>query len=457
MTPAELRARIDTIVILMMENRSFDHMLGHLSLPQFGNRADVAGLDDLANPDYVNRRGNGQAVHPFAAKDDGPLISDLPHERSFIAEQLAFAPAAGGFVMNGFVTAWERYQATTGVLDPPPMRILTPQQLPVTGFLADQYLVCNNWHAPLPASTQPNRLMALSGDSLRDRTEGGLIGKQDLVFDWLDRHEIRWRVYSSGLSFFFLMPHLWDDMLDPDRFRSIARLAHDFQNEADFPQVIFVEPDFDDSPIHLSGHANDNHPPMPVSFGEVFLKTVHDSLAAKPSKRWDKTLMVLTYDEHGGFFDHVSPPAVPYAPPPGAQFTEGFTSLGVRVPAILVSPYAPARPAANALLDHTSILQMLADRFDPDGVYSASVEKRRKSGPGLASVTDVLSATPRADRPRMPDLLIPVQAELADVRRSLTPSQTAFAQGIDGFATAHGAKALDRYPQIAHWLATRKP
>jgi phospholipase C len=299
--------------------------------------------------------------------------------------------------------------------------------------------------------------MALSGYSLRDRTEGGLIDRQDLFFDWLDRRKIRWRVYSSGLSFFFLMPQLWDSLLDPDRFRSIARLAHDFQNEADFPSVIFVEPDFDDSPIHLSGHANDNHPPSPVSFGEVFIKTVYDSLAAKPSKRWDRTLMVLTYDEHGGFFDHVAPPAVPFAPPPGAKFTEGFTSLGVRVPAILVSPFAPARPAANALLDHTSILQMLGERFDADGVYSDAVEARRRSGPGLASVTDVLSATPRADRPRMPDVNIFVQAELADVRRSLTPNQTAFARGLEGFATAHGARALDRYPQIAHWLATRKP
>jgi phospholipase C len=453
MTPAELRAQIDTIVILMMENRSFDHMLGHLRLPGHGGRQDILGLTNLLNPDYVNARKNTQAVRPFVPDDDAPLTTDLPHERDFIAEQLAHSDAAGKYLMNGFVTAYERYVNTSGVADASPMRILTQQHLPVTSFLADNYLVCNRWHAPLPASTQPNRLMALGGDTLRDTTHAGLIAKQTLMLDWLTALGYRWRVYSAGLSFLFLMPHMWDDLLVDDKFRNVSRLAHDFATDANFPQVILVEPDYDDSPIHLSGHANDNHPPLPVSFGEIFIKTVYDSLTAGSPARWARTLMILTYDEHGGFFDHVPPPRIPYAPPPGANYTKGFDSLGVRVPSILISPYTSARSTTNALLDHTSILQLLGERFAPDGTYSAGVSARRASG--IASVTEALAAAARPDVPKIPDVSLSVTTKLTDVKQVETQSQEGFATALEGFAQKHGPKAGQVYPQIPHWLATR--
>src|SRR5580692_2718335 len=157
MTPAELRSRIDTIVIVLMENRSFDHMLGYLKLPNFGNRADVDGLDALDNPDYANDSHNAREFAPFIARDDQPLTTDLPHERDAVAAQLARA-SNGQYTMTGFVRAHEDFAGTSGVLDPPPMRIMTPPFIPVTAFFADQYVVCDRWFAPLPASTQPNRL-----------------------------------------------------------------------------------------------------------------------------------------------------------------------------------------------------------------------------------------------------------------------------------------------------------
>jgi phospholipase C len=454
-TPAELRARIDTFVILMMENRSFDHMLGYLSLPAFGARGDVDGVTALDNPDYANPRLNGRIAYPFIAPGDDALTNDLPHERQEVAVQLAHAGAAGGYVMNGFVKMYETYTATTGIIDPPPMRIMTPPLIPVTSFLADEYLVCDRWHAPLPTSTHPNRLMALSGYSSIDKT-GGLLPDQDLVFDWLDRHDIRWRVYSAGLSMFMAIPKMWPWLLT-DRFRSASRLAYDVQHEsnATFPQVIIVEPDYHDAPVHLSGHGNDNHPPLPVSFGEIFVKAVYEALTSNPA-RWAKTLLALHYDEHGGFFDHVPPLRVPAAPPPGATYEMGpFTSTGPRVPALLISPYAPRRTAAHGFFDHTSVLQMFADRFDTSGApYSEFVEARRQAPDPIGSVTEALAPEARSDIPRIPDAPITGAAALASVRPPQTHGQRSFAAAASAFAAARGQDALQKYPEIAHWLAT---
>ena len=457
MTPAELRSRIDTFVLLTLENRSFDHLLGYLSLPAFGGRTDVDGLTALDNPDYANPRANARIAYPFIAPNDDPFLSDLPHERQEIADQLAWAPAAGSWVMNGFVKSYEAYTATTGLPDPPPLRVMTPALIPVTSFLADEYVVCDHWHAPLPTSTHPNRLMGLSGTSMIDRTPGGLLPDQELMFDWLDRRDVRWRVYSSGLSLFMLTPRMWPWLLT-DRFRPLSRLAYDVQHEssASFPQVLVIEPDYYDSPIHLSGHANDNHPPLPVSFGEILVKTVYEALTSNP-ERWAKTLLTLNYDEHGGFFDHVPPLRVPLAPPAGATFTMGpFVSTGPRVPALLISPYAPRRTAAHGFYDHTSALQMLADRFDDSGApYSAAVEARRQAADSIGSVTEALSPTARADVPRIAHDPIVGAAPLVSVRQPQTDGQKAFAAATSAFAGARGQDALQKFPQIAHWLATR--
>jgi len=455
MTPAELRARIDTFVFLMLENRSFDHLLGYLRLPGFGGRTDVEGLTALDNPDYANPRANGRIAFPFIAPDDAPFPGDLPHDRQEVANQMAFAGAAGGYVMNGFVQSYELYSATTGLPNPPPMRVMTPPLIPVTSFLADQYVVCDHWHAPLPTSTHPNRLMAVSGTSMIDRTPGGLLPDQDLVFDWLDRRNVRWRVYSAGLSFFMLMPKMWPWLLT-DRFRSVSRLAYDVQHESTetFPHVIFVEPDYHDSPVHLSGHGNDNHPPLPLSFGEVFVKAVYQALTSNPA-RWAKTVFALCYDEHGGFFDHVPPLRVPMEAPAGATFAAGpFTSTGPRVPALLMSPYAPRRTVAHGLYDHTSLLQMLADRFDNSGApYSAHVEERRQAADPIGSVTEALSPDPRADIPRIPDAPLAGTAPLVSVRAPGTDSQRSFATAATAFVGARGQDALQKYPQIAQFLA----
>ena len=447
----ELRQRVDTIVIVLMENRSFDHILGTMCLSQFGGRSDLDGVKSLVDPNNANPSSNGTLAFPFIMKD-GPLTNDLPHERDFVAMQLASSAITGGPTMTGFVKAYEKATGTSGVNDPPPMGLLTPPDLPATGFLAREYAVCDRWFAPLPASTQPNRLMALSGYSERDFTISGLLPNQDTLFDWLDRHQVPWRVYSAGISFFALMPKLWPELLT-DKFRRLSALSFDFQHEPanEQPHVIVIEPDYDDSPVHLSGHSCDNHPPLPMAFGEAFVRQVYEALTSNPG-RWQRTVMLLTYDEHGGFRDHVPPLPVTSPPPPGVSYPE-FTTTGVRVPAVIVSPLVKRGSAKHTPLDHTSILALLAERFgQPGETYSNPVAARAAAG--IKSVAEALdSGPPRSDIPQMPATPIAAAAQLTTWADPKNAMSNTFAAAIEGFAQAHGQDALKKFPEIAHWLA----
>jgi phospholipase C len=298
--------------------------------------------------------------------------------------------------------------------------------------------------------------MAMSGFTMLEHTKNGLLPDQDMVFDWLLRRGIRWRVYSAGLSFFTLMPKMWPRLVDRAHFRRFGELARDVMREdaSTFPSVILVEPDYDDSPVHLSGHACDNHAPLAVAFGEHFLCQVYDALAANPA-RWGRTLLIVTYDEHGGFFDHVKPLSVPAPVPPGASYTAPFATTGVRVPGIVVSPHVARGSVYHEPLDHTSILQLIAERFGAPGeAYSDAVEARRKAG--IRSVSAMLDASaPRDALPDSPDVAVPATVSLETTRAPVTAAKQGFADAVEAFAEKHGDEAFGAFPEIAHWLATR--
>jgi phospholipase C len=449
LTPRDLAKLVDTIVVVMMENRSFDHMLGHLRLSMFGNRPEIEGLVSLNEPEYANLY-HGQAYWPFRMEPGQPLPSDLPHERAFVHQQLAHSDTAGGHTMRGFVEAYYSYTPVNRTSKPEPMGFFAPPEVPVTHFLAQNFAVCNKWFSPLPASTQPNRLVALSGYSSIDVTRSALLPDQPLVFQWLTKHKVRWRVYHAGLSFMMLFRSMWDELVGP-HFSSLAALARDFQREADktFPQVIFVEPDYSDSPVHLASHPNDNHPPLPVGFGEDFVRSVYQ--AVSQSKRWQKTVMIVTYDEHGGFFDHVPPLPIPARGPTNEYLP--FDSTGVRVPAIVMSPLVDQGAVHDGNLDHTSLLQFLAERFAPkENGYSSEVNARRDGKPAIGSVSAVLTRKgPRPFVPPAPSTSIRAVAELAGVKDSVTPNQQAFAVAIEGLLDNKPEAALAKYPEMAHW------
>ncbi len=160
---------IDTIVIVMLENRSFDHMLGHLSLPKHANGSTVEGLKaPLKRVEYENLHG-GEPFYPFEMRD-GALASDLPHERSEVESTLGLSAVTGRFSMSGFVSAYFAKTPVNRTTKPDPMGFLTAVDVPITRFFADNYCVCDHWFAPLPTSTQPNRIMALTGTTRIDHT-----------------------------------------------------------------------------------------------------------------------------------------------------------------------------------------------------------------------------------------------------------------------------------------------
>ena len=448
-------SKVETIVFLMFENRSFDHMLGHLSLPNFGNRTDVEGLTEpLERPEYENRF-QGDAYYPFVL-DDGVLSTDLPHGRGEVAKQLAHNAVTGAHEMSGFVRAYFESVANQQLDDttkPDPMGFFTPAAVPITNFLANEFALCDHWFASLPTSTQPNRVMSLCGSTRIDETHGLFPPRDAMVLDWLEQHGIRWRVYHCGISFFALLGR--GEIFGPN-FRGIDRLAPDVAHEkvGDFPQVIFVEPSYGDAP-HLGGDVpNDNHAPLAVAPGEALLRRVYQALTTNPA-RWQRTVFVVTYDEHGGFFDHVPPPLIPYVPASNATFKTPFTSLGVRVPGLVISPLVQRRTVYKGILDHTSFLQLLAERFTPGTPFSERVDQRRKAG--VASVSAVLNVdSPRSQIPAAPNAPLSVTVTLsAPEPQAPTALQQAFEDTARRMVADYPRQTAQQYPEISHWVLTQ--
>src|SRR6266446_4885086 len=181
---------IKTIVVVMMENRSFDNLLGYLSLAPY-NRLKVEGLSaDPAWLDKVASVYNGTKYRPFLLTDPYDAIdADPPHERDQIAIQMGTA-TGGKFPMNGFVTNYASAKGAkppTAGSQPPVMGYFSADQAPVTNFFAQNFTICDHWFSSLPAGTQPNRLMAMAGEShIHHNVSDPLdFPNQHLVYDWL--------------------------------------------------------------------------------------------------------------------------------------------------------------------------------------------------------------------------------------------------------------------------------
>src|ERR1700719_2609587 len=312
-------SRVQTVVIAMLENRSFDHMLGHLGLPDSGYplAGRIEGIQH-AQVYYAHDTYQPRAI------TSASITPDPPHEREDIDTQIN--SIAGP--MHGFVQSYRNANPALSNADVGRvMEYCNKGYLYSTEFLARNFSVCDNWFAPLPASTLPNRLMAMSGYALVDHTPSGYFqiaqnlfnnNPDDLVYDWLTSRGISWRVYLGGYSFFFMqMPRVLklyeDDVPYQNLFRPIDRLIDDFKN-GDVPQVVFIEPLYQDDYRRGTAAASDDHPPASLYGGQRHLKIVYDALVAGDT--WNNLVAFITYDEHGSFVDHVRPPAIPTAPPP---------------------------------------------------------------------------------------------------------------------------------------------
>ncbi len=385
---------IETIVLVMLENRSFDHAVGYLSTAAADPPLPIEGLRD--QPAWLDARANlcaGKCYPIHAIGPDIQQMEDPPHDHAAIARQIGSSSEPGRSAqMDGFVASYMTRQ-------PPPvdpsvvMGHYTKTAVPMFDFFARNFAVCDHWFAALPTGTQPNRLMAMSGGSSILDNAAVFLPDQALAYDWLTAHRVSWCAYQWGdfFPFFSLMPRWLPEMVTSlafsgtgprGRFRRYAHFRDHWAGTGAMPSVIFIEPEYTDGPHSAP---NDDHPPTGIARGQDFLRDLYATLVSNPA-RWRNTMMIVSYDEHGGFYDHVPPLSI------GAS-VGGFplATTGVRVPAFVVSPHvAPGVPFSDAL-DHTSFLQLLADRFNPGKGYTADVSARQ---PQLGRLSTVLTQVP---------------------------------------------------------------
>jgi phospholipase C len=406
---------IETIVVVILENRSFDHVLGYRSLTAAGAQTNGLRNDAAWRAKYANPfKGAFHESHPI---DLSLHWTDDPSHTSVSIHHQIETPAQGAARMGGFVESFVTYAKHPPTDPSAVMGYYDRSTVPVFEFFADNYAVCDNWFAALPAGTQPNRLMAMSGESLILENRGLFLPKQRLVYDWLTDHKIDWCAYQWGdfFPFFSLseqhLPEiLFSLTLKPAHgpFRRYSHFKTSWRSNQPMPSVIFIEPEYGDGP-----HKDpcDDHPPISLAKGQVFLADVYQTLISN-ADRWANTMMVITYDEHGGFFDHVEPLPIP-AQAGGAQ----VATTGVRVPGFVISPHVAPGSVFKGELDHTSILQLLDDRFSPGEGYSVAVNERQKHLNRLLNTLEPPSASPRA--PTIPNSVL--QSLKATAQRAPVP------------------------------------
>lgn len=348
---------IKHVVLLMLENRSFDHMLGCL-------QAELPGLDGVISPSgpRVNEDANGNAFEQ-AAGAGREIKPDPMHETPNVLAQLANDN-------RGFVRDYKDHYGAdvSGDHCQQIMAFHDRDTLPAAHQLARHFTVCDQWFCPVPGPTWTNRLFALSGTSLgRVHMPKGLFDlnlhryQQDTIFDRLRAKKRRYRIYVGDFPLALLFEH--ERRFAAGRhYADIGRFDRDAENAATFPEFAFIEPRY------LWPGVDDDHPPHDVLKGQRLIADVYNALRRNEAL-WQSTLLIVTYDEHGGFYDHVVPPA---AVPPDTHVQEyTFDRYGVRVPALLISPWVDP-VVCKTRFDHTSVLRYLIDKWGLDRLTARS-------------------------------------------------------------------------------------
>ncbi len=388
-----LLANIDHIVVLMMENRSFDHMLGYLS--KHGGRHDVDGL----RGGETNSDGKGHQYESLPLS--GTRFEEDPdHSYQPVLDQISDK-------MGGFVTSFiHKYPDTDK-----PGKIMgyhTAEHVPVYDAMAREFLICDRWFAAHPGPTFCNRFYTLTGrlnrnsdnSKQRDNPSGNDFAPvaTKTIFDHLNDHGVSWHYYETSV----------ENSGDKDPYcflRMFARYTTDFNNyivdlrdpvkgflasaqAGTLPSVSFIDPDFIDVPP-----GNDDAPPGDIASGQHLIGQIVNAVVNSP--KWDKTLLLITYDEHGGFYDHVNPLDLSFRDK--AKPVSGIDHYGVRVPTFVVSPWVAQGQVSKVVFDHTSIAKTIAKRF-----MSANPPDMGERVAAANDLSMVLSSTARQDRPSIP-------------------------------------------------------
>lgn len=385
------------IVVLMMENRSFDHMLGAL----MQTNSKINGLSgNETNPD-----SNGQAVtvQPLAAYQ-GQLDPDPDHH--FPGVNLQLFEGTGGPPdppsMNGFIKSYFEQRRDVNHSHKI-MYYFPPERIPILTGLARNYAVFNGWFSSIPGPTLCNRAFAHYGTSF------GEVGMNlfYLKVPFLSIYERMLKAGRTAKLYYFDQQSSSLEVVNllknqPKLFGLYRDFISDCKNNR-LPDYSFVEPNYSDHEDAGGGEmlASDQHPDHHILAGEAFIGSVYNALRKNPNL-WSSTLLLVTYDEHGGIYDHVPPPAcIPDGFEASAEATGTgvpfkFDRLGVRVPAVAISPWiekgivvpGPEDPVNGRVFEHASIPNTVMKAFDM--IDDNRSEREKKSETFLDLLTDTM-------------------------------------------------------------------
>jgi phospholipase C len=417
---------IEHVVVLCLENRSFDHMLGFLQHPS----NDFNGL--LNGGPYSNKGWDGNSRVPVTPKAKRVLPFGPDHSHDAVMEQLKVTGRGADrhATNDGFVTSYERKarglapaqlggmlgpvlnlmqqrkQATAATAEgrgPLVMLCQDPAQVPVLSKLALEFAVCDQWFCSVPGETWPNRnfLHAATSDGETDIEIRAYADRT--IFELLEDEGATWRIYYDDTPQVWAFPALWDTPARHSNWYPTQRFAEHVA-AGDLPSYSFIEPNHR-PPLHTLDHSplfngspdvsDSQHPENNLvsnkaydafndakdtdfARGEGLIATIYEALRANP-ELFASTLLLITYDEHGGLYDHVPPPRGVPAPGdgrgPGANVLHAiwhrkaksfdFKMLGARVPAVLISPLIDAGTLDHRVHDHASVPSTLRALFAP--------------------------------------------------------------------------------------------
>lgn len=403
---------IQHVVVLMLENRSFDHMVGFMQSASYAidgltgnewNPRDPAHIDPSqevkvsSDAGYILSYDPGHAYHDVNIQlfdnPNGPPPSSLPNA--------------------GFILSYSQQSHVTPPIADTIMKCMSPTTVPILTTLASEFALCDAWYSSVPAQTWPNRFFVHAATS-KGYLDNNQFRNYDMptIFENLAANGQTWRDYYHDFSQTWALQRLQTDA-NKMNFYSFGQFKDDAKNGA-LPNYSFIEPKY----FSLFGEANDQHPPHDIRAGEALIADIYNSLRNSPA--WEQTLLVIVYDEHGGTYDHVTPPA---ATPPDSNTSQfAFDRYGVRVPAVLVSPYIPKGTIDHRTFDHTSIAATLKQIFGLPA-FLTNRDAAAQTFSDIASLSAPRTDVPQSLSASVPASLVqpapaPSSADIAALHRS---------------------------------------
>jgi phospholipase C len=423
---------LEHLIVVSLENRSFDQLLGALGSDAAwlathpGERINGVG----AGYENVDQAGAIHRTNPFPSPHARKHVwtPDAPHGADMVRLQIITPqPNNPGSEMGGFVQAFERRHP--GVANPGDIMLhYTRGDVPIAYHFADHFAVCDNWFAAVAGDTFPNRMYAIAGDCGGIETTDFNFrflheGKLTTVFEEMSRFGDSWAMYSGVLPMGLALPRVrrlckYTHGAPAGRSRWLSQFAIDVANDK-LPKLSWLEPTYywhaNGLPGHLPcdptfGEPNCDHPPSDIARGQQLLRWIYDVLRTH-SEVWRKAALVVTYDEHGGFFDHVPPPQIHDEVERNRRldggFTDRFTRRGPRVPAFIAAPWVRSR-VIHDRFDHCSILKFVCEWC---GIPPWT---ERIASPRISSLDVAFEATVQVTVPPPPPEAPPAAAQPAD-------------------------------------------